>query len=153
MRDRGFVTQEAADAKQHEANAARAALATAEANQAAARQDQNRLLAEQAAALKLRANLRLYSPVAGIVTARETRALADVDRIATFPTVWRDKLGVLRGYMLTCLESNATGEDVFSVKLKQYQKEFDATLALSRAAVNVTALAPTLSLSTSLLRG
>ena len=71
MRGRGFVTQEAADAKQHEANAARAALTVVEANQAAARQDQDRLLAEQAAAMKLRANLRLYSPVAGIVTARE----------------------------------------------------------------------------------
>ena len=71
MRGRGFVTQEAADAKQHEANAARAALTMAEANQAAARQDRDRLLAEQAAAMKLRANLRLYSPVAGIVTARE----------------------------------------------------------------------------------
>ncbi|MFZ4789814.1 MAG: efflux RND transporter periplasmic adaptor subunit [Candidatus Competibacteraceae bacterium] len=71
MRGRGFVTQEAADAKQHEANAARAALSTAEANQAAARQDRDRLLAEQSAAMKLRANLRLYSPVAGIVTARD----------------------------------------------------------------------------------
>lgn len=84
---------------------------------------------------------------------RETRALEDVDRIATFPTEWRDKLGVLRAYVLTCLESNASGEDVFSVKLKQYQKEFDATLALARAAINVTALAPALPLSTPLLRG
>ncbi len=60
---------------------------------------------------------------------------------------------MLRGYVLTCLESNATGEDVFSVKLKQYQKEFDATLALARSAINVTALAPALPLSTPLLRG
>lgn len=88
-----------------------------------------------------------------VTEEREARALADVDRIATFPTVWREKLGVLRAYILTCLESNAESEDVFSVKLKQYQKEFDAALALARAALNVTALAPTLPLSTPLLRG
>jgi hypothetical protein len=68
---------------------------------------------------------------------RETRALVDVDQIATFPTVWRDKLGVLRAYVMTCLESNATAEDMFSVKLKQYQKEFDATLRLALAALHV----------------
>ena len=58
---------------------------------------------------------------------RETRALADVDRIATFADEWRAKLGVLRGYVLTCLESNAEAEDVFSVKLSQYRKEFDTS--------------------------
>ncbi len=84
---------------------------------------------------------------------RETRALADVDRIATFPTVWRGKLGVLRGYVLTCLESNADAEDVFSVKLGQYRKEFDATLAQARAAMNVVALVPSLSLFTAIERG
>lgn len=84
---------------------------------------------------------------------REARALVDVDQIATFPTVWRDKLGVLRGYVLTCLESNAAGDDVFSVKLKQYQKEFDATLALARAAINVAAEIAAMPLSVSILRG
>ena len=88
-----------------------------------------------------------------ITEERETRALADVDRIATFPTEWREKLGVLRGYVMTCLESNAESEDVFSVKLSQYRKEFDATLLQARAALNVVALAPSLPLTIALERG
>lgn len=71
LRRRGFVTQEAADAKQHEANAARTALAAAQANREAARRERERLLAEQAAAAKLRANLQLRSPIAGVVITRE----------------------------------------------------------------------------------
>jgi HlyD family secretion protein len=71
LRRQGFVTQEAADAKHHEANAARSALAAAQANREAARQERARLLAEQGAAGKLRANLQLRSPVAGVVIARD----------------------------------------------------------------------------------
>ena len=71
LRRQGFVTQEAADAKQYEANAARTGLAAAQANRDAARRERERLLAEQAAAGKLRANLQLRSPVAGVVIARE----------------------------------------------------------------------------------
>ncbi len=71
LRGQGFVTQEAADAKQYEADATRTALAAAQANREAAGRDQDRLLAEQAAAAKLRANLHLHSPVAGVVIARE----------------------------------------------------------------------------------
>ncbi len=67
----GFVTQEAADAKQYEANAARTALAAAQANRDAGRRERERLLAEQAAAGKLRATLQLRSPVAGVVIARD----------------------------------------------------------------------------------
>jgi hypothetical protein len=88
-----------------------------------------------------------------ITDDRETRALADVDRIAAFPAEWRGKLGVLRAYVLTCLESNADAEDVFSVKLKQYQKEFDHTLAQARAAANVVALVPSLGLFIPIERG
>jgi len=88
-----------------------------------------------------------------MTTEREGRALAEVDRIAAFPTAWRETLGVLRGYILTCLESNAAGEDVFSVKLKQYQREYDAALVQARAALNVAALAPTVPLSVPILRG
>jgi hypothetical protein len=84
---------------------------------------------------------------------RETRALADVDRIATFPAEWRGKLGVLRGYLLTCLESNAESEDVFSVKLAQYRKEFDATLLQAKAALNVATLTPAFPLSIPIERG
>ena len=71
LRRQGFVTQEAADAKQYEANAARTALTAAQANRDATRRERARLLAEQAAAEKIRANLQLRSPVAGMVIARE----------------------------------------------------------------------------------
>lgn len=71
LRQQGFVTQETADAKQYEADAAQAALATAQANQEVASRDRDRLRAEQTAATKLRANLQLRSPVAGVVIARE----------------------------------------------------------------------------------
>ena len=71
LRRQGFVTQEAVDTRQYEANAARTALAAAQANRDATGQDRERLLAEQAAATKLRANGQLHSPVAGVVIARE----------------------------------------------------------------------------------
>ncbi len=70
LRRKGYVTQEIADARQHDANAARTLLTAAQANRDAARQDRDRLLAEQSAVEKLRANLRLLSPVAGIVASR-----------------------------------------------------------------------------------
>jgi HlyD family secretion protein len=71
LRRQGYVTQETADARQHDANAARTLLTAAQANRDAARQDRDRLLAEQSAVEKLRANLRLLSPVAGIVASRD----------------------------------------------------------------------------------
>ncbi len=71
LRRKGYVTQEIADARQHDANAARTLLTAAQANRDAARQDRDRLLAEQAAVEKLRANLHLLSPVAGLVVSRD----------------------------------------------------------------------------------
>ena len=71
LRRQGFVTQEVADTRQHEVNAARTALTAAQANRDAAGQERERLLAEQAAAMKLRANSQLRSPVAGVVIARD----------------------------------------------------------------------------------
>ena len=70
LRRQGYVTQETADARQHDANAARTLLTAAQANRDAARQDRDRLLAEHAAVEKLRANLHLLSPVAGLVVSR-----------------------------------------------------------------------------------
>lgn len=70
LRRKSFVSQEAADTKRHEANAAEAALAAAEAALAAAREEARRAAADQAATDKARGNLRMTSPVAGVVTAR-----------------------------------------------------------------------------------
>lgn len=70
LRTRGFVSQEAADAKAHEANAAQAAVDAATADVAATRRERERALADVAGTAKLRAQARLTSPVDGTVTAR-----------------------------------------------------------------------------------
>lgn len=70
LRTQGFVSQEAADAKGHEANAAKAAADAAAAQLAAARRDHERVLADVAGVGKLRAQARLISTVDGVVSAR-----------------------------------------------------------------------------------
>lgn len=70
LRRRNFVSQEAADAKAHEAAAGRAAQDSAAAALAAAREEARRAKSEAVGADKSRANLRLLSPVDGVVSAR-----------------------------------------------------------------------------------
>ena len=70
LRRKNFVSQEAAEAKNHEYNAARASVTAAEAMLAAARDETRRTQADRAGTGKARAQLRLVSPVAGIVSAR-----------------------------------------------------------------------------------
>jgi len=71
LRQKGFVSQEAVDAKQHEANAARAALEAAESQLLAAHKDQERFGADRAGVVKQRAQHRLLSPVDGLVSSRD----------------------------------------------------------------------------------
>ncbi|OGA40309.1 MAG: efflux transporter periplasmic adaptor subunit, partial [Betaproteobacteria bacterium RIFCSPLOWO2_12_FULL_62_13] len=70
LRAQGFVSQEATDAKAHEANAAKAAADAAAAQLAVSRRDRERALADVAGVGKLRAQARLLSPVDGVVSAR-----------------------------------------------------------------------------------
>lgn len=70
LRAQGFVSQEAVEAKRHEAEAAGAAEAASTGALAAARQEQARLRAEVVAVAEQRANSVLRSPVAGVVIAR-----------------------------------------------------------------------------------
>ncbi len=70
LRRRGFVSQEAADAKVHEAAAAHAGQEAAAAALAAAGEEVRRSQSDLTGLAKSRAHLRLVSPVAGIVTAR-----------------------------------------------------------------------------------
>lgn len=69
-----------------------------------------------------------------ITQSIETRAFADVDELGTFPSDWRGKLAVVRAYILTCLEKGAQAGDTFEMKLGQYRKEFDFTLAQAKRA-------------------
>lgn len=70
LRRKNFVSQEAADAKAHEAAAAQAARSAASAALSAAKEDVRRAQSELAGTGQSRAHLRLLSPVDGIVTAR-----------------------------------------------------------------------------------
>jgi HlyD family secretion protein len=70
LRLKNFVSQEAADAKAHEAAAARAAQDSATAALAAARDETRRARSDLAGLGQSRAHLRLTSPVAGVVSAR-----------------------------------------------------------------------------------
>jgi HlyD family secretion protein len=70
----GFVSGDAVDAKDAEAEATRAGAAAAASTLAASRQEIKRASAEAAALARQRANLRLVSPVDGIVTTREAEA-------------------------------------------------------------------------------
>ena len=70
LRARGFISEEMFDAKQHEKNAAAAALSAAVANLAVAREEHARTQAEMRGAGKLHAQTRLFSPVNGVIVAR-----------------------------------------------------------------------------------
>jgi hypothetical protein len=65
---------------------------------------------------------------------REARAFKDIDDMGTFADVWRNKLTILRTYILACLENQAEPDDLFSAKLKTYRQEFELTIAQARAA-------------------
>ena len=70
-----------------------------------------------------------------LVTAdRTARAESDVDAIGAFATTWRDKLVVLRTYVLICLDSQKAPDDPFGTKLASYRKEWEAILAQAKAA-------------------
>ncbi len=83
----------------------------------------------------------------------ETRAAEEVALLGTFPDPWPDKLTLLRAYILCCLESSASSEDVFSLKLKHYQTEWKEAFRQAQSAVNVAAERPALALFVPIERG
>lgn len=64
----------------------------------------------------------------------EQRAYAEVDTFGTFSSEWRDRLVVPQAYVIICLEKQGAPDDLFTVKLKTYQKELDRILAHARSA-------------------
>jgi hypothetical protein len=70
----------------------------------------------------------------GVTDSIETRAFADVDELGDFTTEWRDRLTVIRAYILTCLEKGAESDDTYAMKLTQYRKEFDFLLGQAKRA-------------------
>lgn len=72
-----------------------------------------------------------------VTLEREARALADVNaQRADFPAAWLERLVRLRAYVITSQESQKSADDLFSVKLSQYQREYDRTLTLANAAAD-----------------
>ncbi|MEI2679208.1 MAG: efflux RND transporter periplasmic adaptor subunit [Burkholderiaceae bacterium] len=69
-----FMSAGAVEAKQQEQASANAAMAAADANVAAARQDTQRLAAERAGLRQQRDNVRLLAPAAGVVISRDAEA-------------------------------------------------------------------------------
>ncbi|MFI3195590.1 MAG: hypothetical protein QX195_07195 [Methylococcaceae bacterium] len=83
----------------------------------------------------------------------ELRAMLDVDNYGTFPTTpinWKERLTMLRAYIIACLELGGEGDDVFAQKLKQYRMEFEQQLAQARQAASLadaTVYTPLLSIA------
>lgn len=65
---------------------------------------------------------------------REARAFDYVDTLGTFADTWRDKLTTIRCYILACMENQASPDDLFAAKLKNYRQDFDAMLGQARSA-------------------
>lgn len=65
---------------------------------------------------------------------REDRAFAEVDTLGNFPEAWRNRLTVLRCYVIACLENQGDTEDLFAAKLKNYRAEWDTLLPQAQAA-------------------
>lgn len=75
--------------------------------------------------------------LAPLVTAeRQRRAEEDVDAIKSdYPEENRDRLVVLRAYIIVCLDCGTSADDVFAHKLKQYRTEFGDELVKAEAAL------------------
>jgi hypothetical protein len=64
----------------------------------------------------------------------EERAEAEVATYGTFAQEWIDRLLPPQAYIIVCLENQANPDDLFTAKLKTYQKELDRLLAYARSA-------------------
>jgi hypothetical protein len=56
-------------------------------------------------------------------------------RIGAIADNVRERLVILRAYIIVCLEHQANPDDLYAAKLKNYRAEFDAGLARARASV------------------
>jgi hypothetical protein len=66
--------------------------------------------------------------------AVETRALADVALLGTFPAAWLARLTIVQACIIACLENQADAEDLFTAKLKSYRAQMDTLLPQAKAA-------------------
>lgn len=67
---------------------------------------------------------------------RRDRAYEYVDMLGSdYTDDWRDELARLRCYVLVCQENQAAEDDLFSMKLDIYNKEFSTQLTNANLAV------------------
>jgi hypothetical protein len=64
----------------------------------------------------------------------EDRAIAEVEALGTLPDDWVERLGIIRAYIITCVEMSAKADDAFAEKLKLYKEEWKETLASAKRA-------------------
>lgn len=92
-----------------------------------------------------------------VTVQREQEAIDYVDSLGTIPTPWRERLIVLRAYIIVCTESIKSSDDIFSAKLKAYRQEYADCLnrardAAERAGDEQLTILPEYSLSATLER-
>jgi hypothetical protein len=64
----------------------------------------------------------------------ESRAADDVAVLGSFPETWRERLTVLKSYLVACLDNGKAPGDIFATKYDLYRKEFASTLDRARIA-------------------
>lgn len=69
-----------------------------------------------------------------VTQAREDQAVEEVAVLGTFPDEWVKRLVVLRAYIVTCIESQMSTDDIYAAKLASYRKDFNDALPQARAA-------------------
>lgn len=69
-----------------------------------------------------------------LTQAREDQAIEEVAVLGTFPDDWVKRLVVLRAYIVTCIESQMSTDDIYAAKLASYRKDFNDALPQARAA-------------------
>lgn len=74
-----------------------------------------------------------------ITEERELQAMSDVDDLGAFSESWRSRLILLRVYILVCLEYASDKDDPFTLKLGQYQSQFDMALTAAKEAAKTAA--------------
>jgi hypothetical protein len=74
-----------------------------------------------------------------VTVEREARAIADVADLGTLPAIWVQRLVILRAYVITCLESQKSPDDLFAAKLAAYRREFEDALKQARIAQSAAA--------------
>ena len=82
-----------------------------------------------------------------VTEAREQRASADVvgqfESTTTLPPFWKQRLVVLRAYIITCQDCQKAPDDLFASKLKTYSTEFDKSATAAIAARDAAAASTT----------